>query len=140
MVEVLQRVAEEIGHSPSIREWIEGEYQPSAALYLQRFDTWNAAKTAAGLPLNTSARRNYVREFSEEDMIDAVALFLRTGTPNSPHAKFGAYQYDRWRKQMVEAGFLYPSLSLIRVRLGAWQGVKRAAIEKNALNKEDSDD
>jgi hypothetical protein len=133
MIANLRALAEEVGHSPSIKEWIAGRHQPSSALYLQRFGSWNDAKVAAGLPLNRTARQHYVRAFSDEDLIEAVAQFLRTDNPRNPLEKFGAYQYDRWRKEMVKAGFSYPSLSLIRVRLGAWQDVKHAAIEKNAL-------
>jgi hypothetical protein len=137
MIANLQSLAEEIGHSPSIRDWLASRRQPSVALYLQRFGTWNDAKKAAGLSANRTFRQHYTRKFSEEDMIDAVAMFLRTDNPSHGASKFGAYQYDRWCKEMTEAGFSFPSLALLRIRLGSWRDVKQAAIEKNTLRSSD---
>jgi hypothetical protein len=48
LVEELQRVAEQLGQTPTIQEFsIQGKYRPS--LYIHRFDSWNNAGREAGL-------------------------------------------------------------------------------------------
>lgn len=111
------------------------ELVPSAALYVVRFGGWNAAKRLAGLSTaNRRALDSYQRQFTDEDLIDAVALFLRTANPLD--GEFGAQHYDRWSKQVPHQ----PSLALVRTRLGTWSSVKQQAIQLNETRPATKDD
>lgn len=120
-------------HGPlSISKWraiSRGELVPSAALYVSRFGSWNEAKRRAGLTA-TNARplSTYHPQYSDDELIDAVATFLRSA--NTDHGWFGAQHYDRWRQE--HGG---PSLSLLRVRLGRWSTIKARAIARNEAQR-----
>lgn len=124
MLQILVKVTEELGPM-SVQKWaaISAERGlPSVALYIQRFRTWNRAKEEAGLPIR--GNRAYIRLFSDDDIIDSVAEFLKSA--ESDGARFGAKHYERWAKALGR-----PSLALIRARLGKWSEVKQMAILRN---------
>lgn len=129
MLLCLREIESERGGHVGLPTWTKishGEGVPSASLYVTRFGSWNGARHAAGLP-TISLRRNYVRKFSDEQIIAAVAEFLRTAEPIRG-TRFGASHYEQWRKIDPDHR---PSLSLIRIRMGGWSATKRAAITYN---------
>jgi hypothetical protein len=137
MLEALRRVQSEVGHPLAIAEWrkVAADHDaPSAALYIQRFGTWNRAKELAGLQPIKTYRSSYVREYEDIDLIHAVAQFLRTANRDHAGQRFGLGHYERWRKD----GPHRPSAALIRVRLGRWHEVKEAAIAHNKENFDES--
>jgi hypothetical protein len=119
------------GRPLSITDWRSMSPErglPSAALYTMRFGSWNEAKRRAGLQPLESNRPSYTREFSDEEMIAAVAEFLRDAERGS--RRFGSYHYAVWRESLVDS-YNLPSLPLLRVRLGKWGDIKQAAIDYN---------
>ncbi|HZL81567.1 MAG TPA: hypothetical protein VFC06_06500 [Demequina sp.] len=72
-----------VGHYNAARRRLEdGDIEfPSTALIVQRFSTWRAALTLAGVATNRSNRSEYVRRWSEDEMTLAVAdSIIATGT------------------------------------------------------------
>lgn len=139
MLQAMRDLTAELGHEISITEWRSISRErgvPSAALYVQRFGSWNNAKVLADLPPMESNRPSYTREFSDEDLIAAVALFLRTANRDSLAQRFGAAHYEQWRETQV---LTYPSAALLRVRLGLWHEIKAAAIAYNERFVPDED-
>jgi hypothetical protein len=134
MLAEMCRLTEIHGGPIGITEWrriAKAHGAPSAALYVQRFGSWNRAKELAGLQPIASNRPHYVREFSDEDILRSVALFLRTANRDSTAQRFGSAHYEQWR---IETALPYPSAALARVRLGRWHEIKAAAIEYNRQN------
>jgi hypothetical protein len=134
MLAEMCRLTEQQGRDLGITEWrriAKAHGAPSAALYIQRFGSWNRAKELAGLQPIESNRPSYVREFSDTDILRAVALFLRTANRDSVAQRFGSSHYEQWR---ASTGMPYPSAALARVRLGRWHEIKAAAIAYNREN------
>lgn len=97
---------------------------PSAVRILQRFKTWNSACETAGVTPNQAVRDNYLRNWSNEDMIFWLASFLR-------QADTGSYDaYDRWSRNEAEA----PGAQTIRNTFGPWSKCRELALL--ALRKE----
>lgn len=137
MLDAMRRLTEQQGRDLGITEWrkiAKANDAPSAALYIQRFGSWNHAKELAGLTPIESRRPSYVREFSDADLIRAVAVFLRSANRDNMNQRFGAAHYELWRES---TGMTYPSAALIRIRIGPWHEAKQAAI---AYNKENFDE
>lgn len=100
LLEDLERVAEEIGGRPTLRDVEEhGEYGPMT--YIRRFGSWNEALEAAGFEART-----YHANVSQEEMIEelhrlADVLDKRPSmremnehgkySPNTYHENFGAW-------------------------------------------------
>lgn len=94
---------------------------PSVALISQRFTSWVAACTAAGVIPGEPRRAAYTRAFSDQELVGAVATFLTSSPPSS-----SAGNYDRWRAEQDTA---LPSVSLIRKRTGSWNTARTLALE-----------
>lgn len=63
LLEELSRLADELGHSPSVTEMRQaGKF--SEYPYYDRFGSWNGALEAAGLPKN--------RDIPEEELLEAL--------------------------------------------------------------------
>lgn len=54
VIDDLQALAEELGHSPSKQECNESDITPTEIVYRTRFGTWNKAKEEAGLDVQES--------------------------------------------------------------------------------------
>ena len=102
----------------------EGIDGPSAVRVLQRFKTWNlACETAGGTP-GHSVRDNYLRNWSDEEMIFWLAAFMRQADTASYDA------YNQWSRN--EAGA--PGAQTIRNTFGPWSKCRELALL--ALRKE----
>jgi len=103
---------------------LQGIDGPSAIRVLQRFKTWNSACQTAGVIPGQARRENYVRNWSDEDMIFWLASFLR----QTDTASYDAY--NKWSRNEVEA----PGAQTIRNTFGPWSKCKELALL--ALRKE----
>ena len=97
---------------------------PSAIRVLQRFKTWNSACETAGVIPGQAVRENYLRNWSDEDMIFWLATFMRQADTASYDA------YNQWSRN--EAGA--PGAQTIRNTLGQWSKCRELALL--ALRKE----
>lgn len=89
---------------------------PSSARIVQRFGSWNAACSAAGLPTNPG-RGAPGRRWPREVVVSAVADYLATDGARGSYADYG-----RWAQ---ETGG--PSPQTVRNILGGWTAAKAAA-------------
>lgn len=91
--------------------------RPTIAVYAARFGSWSAACAAAGVRSGEApGARVYERRHSDDDLLRFVREFLDSGLKT-------VKDWDQWRMQRPGV----PSLSLLRIRLGAWNDIKRAA-------------
>lgn len=96
--------------------------RPSSAMILQRYEFWNAACEAAGIPAGKPlVNRVYVRRWTADVCVEAVAEFLRT-TDGSPSAA----NYDEWSRGNEDA----PSMATVRNRVGRWNEILKLAFQK----------
>ena len=102
----------------------EGIDGPSAVRILQRFKTWNSACETAGVTPGHSVRDNYLRNWSEEEMIFWLATFMRQADTASYDA------YNQWSRNNAGA----PGAQTIRNTLGPWSKCRELALL--ALRKE----
>ncbi|MGY1792792.1 sigma factor-like helix-turn-helix DNA-binding protein [Geodermatophilus sp. SYSU D00525] len=90
---------------------------PSGVRILQLFDTWNAALTEAGLPVN-APRRQYSRRWSEAEMLQCVVDYL------ADDGSTGSIEdYGNWAREHGA-----PSGQTVRNTFGSWTAVKSAAL------------
>lgn len=90
---------------------------PSRVLLLQRFDTWNAACSQAGLAVNFR-HDGYHRRWTETQMLELVADYLCSADSRGTYA-----DYDRWARE----GENRPSGQTLRNTIGPWRDIKTAA-------------
>jgi DNA-binding transcriptional ArsR family regulator len=90
---------------------------PAAATFIRRYGTWSEACRKAGVTAAKARRTNYVQEFSNEDIVSAVAEFIENTGITSYHA-YAAWARDNGR----------PSGPLLVQRLGSWAQARRLAI------------
>lgn len=83
---------------------------PSAVRILQRFGTWKKACEQAGVKSGHTVRSNYHRNWTEEEMINWLATFMRQSSTSSHDA------YNQWSKNQVGA----PGGQTIRNTIGSW--------------------
>ena len=91
---------------------------PSAVRILQRFKTWNSACETAGVTPGQAVRDNYLRNWSDEEMIFWLASFMRQADTASYDA------YNQWSRH--EAGA--PGAQTIRNTFGPWSKCKELAL------------
>jgi hypothetical protein len=91
---------------------------PTASRVIQRFGTWTAACTAAGVGVLTR-NRTYTRRWTPGAMVDAVIDYLA-----SPGATGTFADYDRWARTQPQ----HPSSGTVRNQFGSWTAVKTAAM------------
>ena len=103
------------------RQVIDG---PSAIRVLQRFKTWNSACETAGVVPGRAIRENYLRNWSDENMIFWLASFLGQADTASYDA------YNRWSRNQAGA----PGAQTIRNTFGSWSKSREMALL--ALRKE----
>ncbi len=95
--------------------------EPTIAIYLTRFGTWNNACDLAGIEHGKAVRDNYQRAHTEEDMHAFVASYLA-----DPRTCGSTSGYEIWQRGVTGA----PSLSLIRQRIGRWNDIKARLIRE----------
>lgn len=118
----LRQAAGELGE-PLSSEKYDG-YAPahdlvSTARIIQRFGTWNAACSAAGLETRAS-HQNYTRRWTKDEMAGYVADYLQA--PDSTGSYSG---YAEWAKSVPGA----PSGQSVRNAFRGWANAKAAAAE-----------
>ena len=95
-----------------------GRDYPAAPTQIRRYGSWSEACKRAGVTASKARRSNYVREFSDEDILDAVAEFMATGGSSY-------HRYAEWAKEHGRA-----SGPLLVQRLGGWANAKRAVVQR----------
>jgi hypothetical protein len=98
-----------------LERFIDG---PSAQLVAIRFGNWSTACDRAGVECGTVPRRSYGRAWSNAEILAIVNEYLaRAG---------GVRTFDGYGRWAAASGFA-PSAATVRVRLGTWANVLRAA-------------
>ena len=116
----LRRAAADVG-TPISAERYEHVWRDyggvSSARLIQRFGSWNAACTAAGLPTN-AGRAAYRRSWTPEQLVASVADYLRSEGATGSYAG-----YDEWARSVPGA----PSANTVRNNLKGWANAKAGA-------------
>jgi DNA-binding transcriptional ArsR family regulator len=103
------------------REIMAGEDVPAAATFIRRYGSWSEACRLAGVTAAKARRDNYVQDWSNEDIVDAVAEFIAGSERTSYHA------YAAWARENGR-----PSGPLLVQRLGGWADARKLAIKRNS--------
>ena len=98
------------------------EEVPAAATFIRRYGSWSAACTKAGVTASASRRGSYTREWTDEQILDAVTEFIETTGSTAYHP------YARWATEHGR-----PSGPLLVTRLGGWADARRMAIERQRV-------
>ena len=114
----LREAAALAGDPLSVAQYDAGRGEPSSARIIQRFGSWSAACSAAGLSAR-SASRTYTRAFDETTVAAAVARYLAEPGCTGSYADYAA-----WAKSTTGA----PSAQTVRNTLGSWARAKVAAL------------
>jgi DNA-binding transcriptional ArsR family regulator len=101
------------------KEIMDGRDAPAAATYIRRYGTWAEACRLAGITASKARRTNYVRDWSNDDIVDSVAEFINTTGVTSYHA------YADWARENGK-----PSGPLLVQRLHGWADARKLAIAK----------
>ncbi|MGY1793094.1 homing endonuclease associated repeat-containing protein [Geodermatophilus sp. SYSU D00525] len=88
---------------------------PSGRVVVERFGSWVLACEAAGIP-TSRGRGSYVSQWTDDQVLQALADFLRDGT-----GEHTSYNYDRWASGRPGT----PSGSTLRQRFGGWNAARR---------------
>lgn len=92
---------------------------PVGSRIVHIFKTWTIACAIAGVESGDAVRDNYEKEFSTNDLLNALALFIQESESLSPES------YDAWESQREGL----PSGITIRLKFGSWTAARRRAIE-----------
>ncbi len=95
---------------------------PGSQTIMKRFGTWNRACDLANVSHNESARENYERLWTEEEVLDYLIDFLKNRNYGA-----GIESYDHWR---VETFTNAPSGVHIRNTFITWINAKNMALKK----------
>ena len=115
LLDILRQAATQVEGSLTVNKYQKLKIQPTVAIFLGRFGTWNNACERAGVEHGRAMRDNYKRAHTEEDMLAYVASYLA-----DPRTNGSAQGYDIWQRKVDGA----PSLALIRQRIGRWNDIK----------------
>lgn len=95
-----------------------GRDLPSSARVIQRYGSWSAACSAAGLEVN-AGRASYATKWTLDALAESVADYLAT------EGSTGAYAgYAAWAAATTGA----PSAQTVRNRFGGWAAAKAAGV------------
>lgn len=121
LLDGLRSAAAELGEplsNSAYDAWQRGrDGAASPALLVRRFGSWRAACAAAGLSAN--ATRSTSRRWTDDDLVDIVAAYLRSDGATGSFA-----DYSAWARARDDA----PSGATLRVR-ATWADLKRRATE-----------
>lgn len=120
LLNILRGAAEQVEGHLSSNKYQKMKIQPTVAVFISRFGSWNEACDKAGVEHGRMMRQNYTRAHSEEDMLGFVASYLA-----DPRTNGSAIGYEEWQRKVEGA----PSLSLIRQRIGKWNDIKARLVE-----------
>jgi hypothetical protein len=115
LLNILRDAASQVNGYLSSNKYQKLKIQPTVAVFISRFGSWNEACEKASVEHGKAFRSNYTRAHSEEDMLAFIASYLA-----DPRTNGSAIGYEEWQRKVEGA----PSLSLIRQRIGKWNDIK----------------
>ena len=121
LLAILRLASERVGGPLTCNAYKKLQIQPTIAIYLSRFGSWNQACEKAGVTHGPTMRKRYTRAHSEEDMLAYIASYLA-----DPRTNGSAVGYEHWQRKVSGA----PSLSLIRQRIGKWNDIKARLVKE----------
>lgn len=96
---------------------------PSVARIVQLFGSWTAACAEVGVSSGEPLRKNYQRNWTNEDLIGYIQRFLA-----EPRYRGASHQYDKWRATVSKREKV-PSLGTVRNLLGGtWNEIRAEAL------------
>jgi hypothetical protein len=121
LLAILRSAAAQVDGPLTCNEYRKLQIQPTVAVFIGRFGTWNIACEKAGVKPGRALRTNYARAHSEEDMLAFVASYLA-----DPRTTGSADGYEAWQRKVEGA----PSLTLVRQRIGKWNDIKARLVKE----------
>ena len=121
LLAILRLASERVAGPLTCNAYKKLQIQPTIAIYLSRFGSWNQACEKAGVTHGPTMRKSYTRAHSEEDMLAYIASYLA-----DPRTNGSAVGYEHWQRKVSGA----PSLSLIRQRIGKWNDIKARLVKE----------
>jgi DNA-binding transcriptional ArsR family regulator len=103
------------------KELMKGRDVPAAATVIRRWGSWSRGCELAGVTAAKARRDNYQREWTDDDIVAAVAEFIATSGETSYH------RYAEWAREHAR-----PSGPLLVQRLGGWADARKLAITRTA--------
>jgi DNA-binding transcriptional ArsR family regulator len=94
---------------------------PAAPTFIRRFGSWSEACRACGITSAKARRTNYVQEFTDESIVEAVTEYITSTGKTSFHG------YTEWARENGR-----PSGPLLVQRLGGWAEARRMSIAADA--------
>jgi hypothetical protein len=120
LLTILRLASERVDGPLTCNAYRKLQIQPTVAIFIGRFGSWNAACEKAGATPGRAMRTNYARAHSEEDMYAFVASYLA-----DPRTNGSADGYEEWQRKVEGA----PSLTLVRQRIGKWNDIKARLVK-----------
>jgi hypothetical protein len=117
---ILRLASEKVAGPLTCNAYRKLQIQPTIAVFLGRFGSWNQACEKAGVTHGPTMRKSYTRAHSEEDMLGFIASYLA-----DPRTNGSAIGYEEWQRKVDGA----PSLTLIRQRIGKWNDIKARLVK-----------
>lgn len=121
LLSILRSAEERVDGNLTTNKYKKLKIQPTIAVFLTRFGTWNQACEKAGVGHGLTPRISYTRAHSEEDMLAFIASYLA-----DPRTNGTAIGYEKWQRDVEGA----PSLTLIRQRIGKWNDIKARLLKE----------
>ena len=121
LLTILRLASERVDGPLTCNAYRKLQIQPTVAIFIGRFGSWNNACEKAGATPGRAMRTNYARAHSEEDMYAFVASYLA-----DPRTNGSADGYEEWQRKVDGA----PSLTLIRQRIGKWNDIKARLVKE----------
>lgn len=96
---------------------------PSVARIVQLFGSWTSACAEVGVSSGEPLRKNYQRNWTNEELLGFVQRFLA-----EPRYRGASHQYDKWRATVSKREKV-PSLGTVRNLLGGtWNEIRAEAL------------
>lgn len=128
LIAALQRLVDELGHSPTVKELREADGYPSFKAFEDTFGSWNKAKEAAGL--QTYRQEGRERTYTDEELIDILQ-------------EMESRVEGVVTREDVDEADDSPSWMTYRRHFGSWSAAKEAAgletVARDESNPEYSD-
>lgn len=121
LLTILRLASERVDGPLTCNAYRKLQIQPTVAIFIGRFGSWNNACEKAGATPGRAMRTNYARAHSEEDMYAFVASYLA-----DPRTNGSADGYEEWQRKVDGA----PSLTLVRQRIGKWNDIKARLVKE----------
>ena len=121
LLTILRLASERVDGPLTCNAYRKLQIQPTVAIFIGRFGSWNNACEKAGATPGRAMRTHYARAHSEEDMYAFVASYLA-----DPRTNGSADGYEEWQRKVDGA----PSLTLVRQRIGKWNDIKARLVKE----------